>query len=77
MSTTVDMVCQCGQPPPHRIDCPTVAALHRNAMVCPDGGILYPDNPDDARLMMQIHDARYLFADGDVWLITDDGAVAT
>lgn len=72
--TAVDLTCRCEQAPPHTVDCPAVAQLHPNAMICPDGGILYPDSPDDAKIMMELHDARYIFADGDVWVLgQEDG----
>jgi hypothetical protein len=69
--------CTCPAAPPHRVTCPTVAALHRNAMMCPDGTILYPDGPDDAKLMMELHDARYIFGDGDVWVYDQHGQALT
>lgn len=67
--TATDLVCRCEQAPPHAIDCPAVAALHPNAMICPDGGILYPASPDDAKLMAELHDARYIVAERDVWTL--------
>ncbi len=75
--TAPDLTCHCEQAPPHSIRCPVVAALHRNAMICPDGVILYPDNPDDAKIMMELHDARYVFAECDVWVFDAEGRALT
>lgn len=69
--------CTCQEAPPHRITCPATAVMHRNAMMCPDGSVLYPDNPDDAKMMMELHDARYVFGDGDVWVYGDNGEALT